>query len=515
MFIKDEDKGVEVEYINSVTDLDTEAVDYNLPASDDRLPTRGEIEARIAQLADHHQVNRRRLQWKMDLLIVPPICLLYVLAYLDRINMGNANVYGLAKDLNLVGNQYNVALTIFFVPYCVFEIPSNILLKRMKPHIWLPLMVIGFGAVALSQGFVKNYGGLLTTRFLLGLLETGMLPGCTYLILSWYTRDEAQKRYSFFFGSTCLAGAFGGLIAYGVHRWDGAHGLRSWQWLFILEGAITMFCGILFFFIIVDFPETAKFISENERAFIKAKLALDQGDSRHEDNSLRKYLTPFKDPKIVLSGLVYFGLIVGAYGYAYFAPSIIKTFKYSDVKTQVYSIFPWITTFGVSMIISFVSDALRLRFPFMAVMILTAIAGLAMLLGLDIDSVNARYAACFLICMGLYAALPLSICWFTLNVAGHYRKAVLSGWMIGFGNIGGIPATFVFAAKDAPEYIRGLATCLGLAGWSLAIGVLYLMILMWENRRKRTGLADERWQSMTEDEKRTAGDLNPSFTYSY
>lgn len=506
----DDRKHSEVEYVNYVDESGSD-----LPKFSDKLPTSGEIEARIEELAEIHQVNRRKLQWKMDLMIIPSICLLYVLAYLDRINMGNANVYGLAKDLNLHGNQYNVALTVFFVPYCIFEVPSNILLKRLSPHIWLPCCVIGFGAVALSQGFVKNYGGLLATRFLLGLLETGMLPGCTYLILSWYTRDEAQKRYSFFFGSTCLAGAFGGLIAYGVHQWDGAHGLRSWQWLFILEGAITMFCGICFFFIIADFPETARFISDNERAFIKAKLSLDQGDSRHEDSSLKNYLKPFKDPKIILSGFVYFGLIIGAYGYAYFAPAIIKTFKYSDVKTQVYSIFPWIATFGVSMILSFVSDWTRMRFPFMALMIFVGITGFAMLLGFEPDQVNARYAACFLICMGMYAALPLSITWFTLNVAGHYRKAVLSGWMIGFGNIGGIPSTFLFETKDAPKYVRGVATCLAMTGWSFLVGLLYFFILYKANRQKRSGKADAKWDSMTDEQKKLAGDLNPSFIYSY
>ncbi len=94
-------------------------------------------------------------------------------AFLDRTNVANAAVFGLAKDLHLVGTQYNTALTIFFVPYVLFEVPSNIILKRLKPHVWLSICMFGFGLVTTMQGIVQNYGGLLTTRFFLGLFECG------------------------------------------------------------------------------------------------------------------------------------------------------------------------------------------------------------------------------------------------------------------------------------------------------------------------------------------------------
>lgn len=106
-----------------------------------------------------------------------------VLAFLDRVNIGNANVFGLSEELDLeTGNKYNAALVIFFVPYCIFEIPSNILLKKLKPHVWLSLNMFLFGFVTIMQGLVQSYGGLLATRFFLGVFETGMFPGCFYLI---------------------------------------------------------------------------------------------------------------------------------------------------------------------------------------------------------------------------------------------------------------------------------------------------------------------------------------------
>ena len=131
------------------------------------------------------KVNERKLLTKIDFRVVPILSVLYLLAFLDRTNIGNAAVFGMLKDLDLVANQYNTALTIFFVPYVIFEIPSNIILKRFKPHRWLSFCMFMFGLVTICQGLVTGYGGLLTTRFFLGLFEAGLFPGSFYLIGMW------------------------------------------------------------------------------------------------------------------------------------------------------------------------------------------------------------------------------------------------------------------------------------------------------------------------------------------
>lgn len=164
--------------------------------------------------------TEKRLKARIDSHLMPFIIILYLLAFLDRVNIGNARSFRLQQDLGLdpSGTQYNTALTIFFVPYVVFEIPSNILLKRFSPRIWLSLCCLGFGLVTILQGLTQNYGGILATRFFLGVFECGMFPGCFYLISMWYKRSEAQKRYSLFFCSTSLAGAFGGLLASAIGK---------------------------------------------------------------------------------------------------------------------------------------------------------------------------------------------------------------------------------------------------------------------------------------------------------
>lgn len=469
----------------------------------------------IELLAKEHGVDHRRLMRKADLWIVPAICLLYLLAFLDRVNISNANVYGMATDLKLHGNQFNIALTVFFVPYVLAEIPSNYFLKKFKPHVWLSGCMVLFGAITLSMGFVQNFGGLLTCRFLLGLCEAGMFPGCFYLLAMWYRREEAQKRYSFFFSSTTLAGAFSGLIAAGIKNLDGHRGLEGWRWIFIIEGAITVAFSAIMYFFISDFPEEAKFLTENERAFMKAKLALDVGDSSIDVKlDFRAVLTVFKEWKIWISGLIYFCLIIPSYGYAYFAAAIVKSLGFSAIQTQFHSVPPWVCAFGFSMTLAVLSDKIRHHAAFALFSALTAVAGFVMLLA-NKTNVHVRYGGLFLIVSGLYTAMPLVVCWTNMNFAGHHRRAVGTAWQVGFGNIGGIIATFSFLSKDAPLYTKGLSIGIGFALLSMVFIGVYVTGIYFENKAKRLGKQDERWNNMPDEKKRVAGDLDPAFTYSY
>lgn len=261
-------------------------------------------------MAVSNDINERKLMTKIDLRIIPVLSVLYLMAFLDRTNIANAAVFNLREDLSLTGLQYNTALVIFFPPYIIFEIPSNILLKKLNPNVWLSVCMFGFGLVTICQGLVTSYGGLLTTRFFLGLTEAGMFPGCFYLISMWYRRSEAQKRYTFFFASTTLAGAFGGLLASAIGKMEGMRGYNGWRWIFILEGVLTCLIALAWWFAIPNFPEDAKWLDEKEATFVKARLAADQGKSALERRITgRDVLNVFKDYKIWIGGFMYFGLV--------------------------------------------------------------------------------------------------------------------------------------------------------------------------------------------------------------
>ena len=201
------------------------------------------------------------------------------------------------------------------------------LMKRMKPHIFLSFSMFFFGLLMTLQGFVQNYGGLITTRFLLGIGEAGIYPGCYYLISMWYKRREAQTRFTFFFAGASFAGAFGGLLASAIGLMDGVGGYSAWRWIFILEGLLTCVLSFVFFFTISDFPERAKWLSEAEKKIILARLASDQGDSGMQHKfQLRDVLLVVRDWKIFLSAPLYFSIVVSAYG----KPSLIRDPPKSD-----------------------------------------------------------------------------------------------------------------------------------------------------------------------------------------
>ncbi|KAK7205258.1 MFS general substrate transporter [Myxozyma melibiosi] len=470
-----------------------------------------ELNAMAAEMG----IDQKKLMWKIDVRLVPMLCILYLWAFLDRVNISNAKLFSMTTDLDLTGNRFNTALTVFFVPYVLAEVPANLLMKKLKPHVWLSICMFFFGLTTCLMGLCQNFGSLIVCRLFLGFFEAGMFPGCFYLLAMWYVRAEAQKRYSFFFSSTTLAGAFGGLLASAIGLMDGKRGYHGWRWIFILEGIATCLIAVILYFYIVDFPEDAKFLTPTEQEFIKAKLAVDVGDSQlGRKTTIQDIGRVFKDYKIYLVGFMYFGLIVPSYGYAYFAPTIIKEFGYGNIQTQLHSVPPWVAACGLCMISAVMSDYLKHRYLFTVGLTLIAIVGFSMLLGVQ-DNVHAKYAALFLCASGLYSAMPIVVCWCTTNFAGHVRRGVGAGFQVGFGNIGGIIATFSFLAADAPKYVKGYSIGIGFAGLSIISCTLYYLAIRRENSRRDRGLDYDDFEKLGRDAKILAGDNSPDFRYAY
>lgn len=327
----------------------------------------------------------------------------------------------------------------------------------------------------------------------------------------WYRRSEAQKRYSFFFNSTTLAGAFGGLLAAAIGKMHGARGYSGWRWIFLIEGGITVVVSFFFYFWLPDFPEEVKWLTEEERAFVAARLREDQGrdSGRERKITTKDVFGVFKDFKVIAGGFMYFGLIVPAYGYAYFAPGIIKTFGYGDIETQLRSVPPWAAAFGFSMMVAFTSDKLQHRFGFFLFAACIAIAGFSVLLSVH-DNVSVKYGSLFLISSGLYTAMPIIVCWFNMNLGGHLRRGVGSAWQVGFGNLGGIIAVYIFLQRDAPKFTKGYALSLAFTCLSILSCTAYGVSCMLSNKkRSQSNEAD----NLTEEEKNELGDLSPDYRY--
>jgi sugar phosphate permease len=221
---------------------------------------------------DTSSVDAQKTLRKMDIRLIPMLAVLYLLSFLDRGNIGNAKIQGLQTDLKLTGQQYNLCATVFFFTYCAFEIPSNLLLKRFRPSIWLPSIMVAWGTVMTLMGLVKNYHGLLIARLFLGVAEAGLYPGVAYYLTMWYCTEELAFRQGLFFSAASIAGAFSGLLAYLIAKMNGVGGLAGWQWIFILEGLLTVVVAIASFFILHDFPDTAGFLTTEEKAWVVHRL---------------------------------------------------------------------------------------------------------------------------------------------------------------------------------------------------------------------------------------------------
>lgn len=202
-------------------------------------------------------------------------------------SIGNAKIAGMADDLKLTSNEYSIALVVFFVTYVVFEPPSNMLLVRFKPSIYLPFLMVCWGALTCVMAAIQDFKHLVALRILVGIFEAGFAPGVLLIISSWYKRDEQSKRFGIYMSAAILSGAFGGLLAGAITGgMEGAGGLRGWRYLFLIEGLATIVWAIISYFILFDFPANTARLTERERSIAIARLR-DGGVQTHAQGEER------------------------------------------------------------------------------------------------------------------------------------------------------------------------------------------------------------------------------------
>ena len=223
-------------------------------------------------------------------------------------NIGNAKLDGLVDDLHMTNGQYNAALSIFFVSYALFEPLTNILLKRLRPSVFIPAIMTVWGVVMVTMGLCHNFQGLATARWFLGMAEAGLFPGINYYLSCWYKRSEFGIRAAIFFSAAAVAGSFGGLLAAAIGLMKGIGGKPGWAWIFILEGLATVLVGIASFWMVHDFPDDAHFLSDADRARVIRRLKADkQSSAEHEEFKISYFWTAVKDWKTWNSMIIYMG----------------------------------------------------------------------------------------------------------------------------------------------------------------------------------------------------------------
>ncbi|KAL7625199.1 hypothetical protein AAE478_004414 [Parahypoxylon ruwenzoriense] len=470
-----------------------------------------------AKVDDRFEQRQKALVRKMDLRLLPILALLYIMSFLDRVNIGNARLYNLETDLGLVGDDYQLCVSILFVTYVAFELPVNLFLKRMGPKNFIPLAATGWGLVSMCTGFVTNKTQLIALRLLLGLFEAGFFPGINFYLTFWYRRSELGVRIFYMFTASAVAGFSGGLLAYAIGHMEGISGYSAWRWLFILEGIPTILLGISAYFILANDPFSAKFLSEEEKQLVQVRRDLDRTSLGLQDETGKvqwdQVLAAFKDWKIIILCIAQFGTTVMLYGYSVFLPTIIQALGYSGIHAQLLTIPCYVTGAVVYCIVAFFSDKVSRRGIFAVGGCVTACTGYAILLGTPQHGAGAQYTGTIFVAAGLYVAVGIGLTWMPNNLPSHYKRATGQGLDFTIANMSGIVSPFIYRTDGAPRYVIGHAVTLGCVGYAGILLMLVSILLKRENEKRDRGERDHILVGKSELEISKLGDMHPSYRY--
>merc|ERR1712036_8431 len=392
--------------------------------------------------------EQRRIVRRIDKRLIVTCGLMYCISLMDRTNLSNAAIAGMVVELNLIGFRYSTIALVFFATYTLCQPPATVMCRKIGPRPFLASITLAWGIVMIGFGFPETWGPMIPLRLILGVLEAGFFPGCVYLISTWYTRYELQKRYSIFYLIGCLASACSGILAYGLMQMDGLADYSGWRWIFIMEGILTCVVGIIGYLFLVDFPDRAAktswaFLNERECQFIIRRIAKDRSDAELEPFNLKKWAASGLDLKI--------------WGFA-----------------------------GILMFAtSWAGDRWHMRGPVLVFNCLVCFVGLP-LMGF-VQSSGVRYFGVFLTTAGVNANIPAAMAYQANNIRGQWKRAFASATLVGFGGIGGIAGSTVFRGQDSPHYTLGIGFCIACNILIMLIVVVNTIVFRRQNRRADNG----------------------------
>ncbi|KAL0956742.1 hypothetical protein HGRIS_002862 [Hohenbuehelia grisea] len=386
--------------------------------------------------------------------------------------------------------------------------PRNIALKLFRPSRWIPTIMLAWGLVMTLMSLCHTYEGLIIARVFLGLTEAGLFPGITYYISLWYPRKEQAKRVAIFFSAATIAGAFGGLLAYGIERMEGIAGLHGWQWIFCLEGIVTVLVAFASYFMMHDYPQTASFLKESEREHVVQMLKDDSNNlATHFD--MKFVWQAMSDYKTYVQIGIYIGLLIPVYAIALFTPTIVNELHFTAAQAQLLTIPPFVIGCFATILVGILSDKYHIRGPFIVGCCLVSLIGYLVLYTQTRPGV--AYFGAILAAVGVYPTIAVDLAWAGGNAGGDVKRGVVLAMVIGIGNLGGICSSFVYI--HPPRFHVGHGTIMG---W-LGLSILLSLFAMWDynriNKQKdlycdQEGIDHSHHHKFTE-----VGDDSPLFRY--
>ncbi|PVV00172.1 hypothetical protein BB559_000069 [Furculomyces boomerangus] len=477
--------------VDSVENLETKEVELNLHES----------------LTEEEEKIRKKYLRKVDLRLVPILSLTYIMILIDAGNIGAVLFTDFIPALKLSKVQQGNIVSFYYITLIIFQLPSNVLLKKTRPRFWLSSISLLAGISAFLLTYAKNGNTAIALRILMGLFQAGYVPGVVGYFNYWYTRTEYAVRMSAFFTSVATAGIIGTPMTATLVSKKVMHFL-SYQSVYFVEGLISIILAVLMFFILVDYPDRASFFTPEEKELIIRRLNKNQGMASHTKPTLKATLTVLADWKIYVNAIIVFGLhtistIVGS-----FAPSLLVELGY-EFTTAIY-LATIQAGFGLLGILT--SIQLMKRFEFSKLIIIYGIIGYTCYsVAAFANGKILRLVFISLSGFGGTGNIPIIYGWVAINQGGIYKNLVASAVIMSIGSISGVVVPRFFVPAYAPRYYTGqyLTVFSGVLSLILAAGMRVYFAK--ENKRRDENPEDVSHLSL--EEQRALSDYHPNFRY--
>ena len=407
---------------------------------------------------------------KVFLRLMPVLFISYILAYIDRINIGFAAIR-MNVDLGISPYIFGLGAGVFFIGYFIFEIPSNLMLEKTGARRWIARIMISWGVLSACMAFVQGPTSFIIARFFLGVAEAGFFPGVILYLTYWFPQEYRARIIAAFMVAIPVSLALGAPLSTAILQMDGLGGLKGWQWLFIIEGVPTVLFGLVFLTVMPDRPREATWLSGEERSWLQGTI-----DSEHKAVAAvhgTNVLQAFADPRLLALAFIYFANTTANLGLAFFLPQMLKALGLSDMQTGLMTSIPYIVgTLGI-LVFGYVSDKYKeRRWTLFAALALTGFGLIAA--GLMTGSLLA-VGVMAIAAIGIYGTKapfwPLPSLFLTGSAAAGGIALINS-----IGNLGGFvgPYAVGWIREVTKSYEAGLYF---LGGLALVAGVLTLIIV--------------------------------------
>ncbi|KIW38477.1 uncharacterized protein PV06_09434 [Exophiala oligosperma] len=431
------------------------------------------------------------LRRKIDVRLCTIAGILCSLNLLDSGIISSASVTSMLSDLDLVGNRYSVSIFIFTVASICFQLPSTIFLRLVGPRIFFATITCAFGIITMCTAAITTWRQMIALRVLLGISMSGVFPGLTYLISTYYTRREQQLRFAILQSGEIIILATGSIVNYGLNHLDHRDGLRGWQYMYLVQGAVTVFLGIITYFWMVEFPDQCEnsfhFLSDDEKILAISRINEDRRDGgKPEPLTVSAILVNFLDIKLYIFCTLFFLLNIVSTALSYFLPIILQSGMGFDTNKAIllasppyyYAVIPVLLS-------SYIGDKYRIRAPVIIFNAVCLIVGFCML-GFP-SQVTVRYIGTFL-ATGAYISNWAALnAYQANNVVGQWKRATVAAAISACNGLGGIAGSYIVRQPEAPRYFTAIWVSIGSHIAMIAV-VAACTIWFWHaNRRARLG----------------------------